>query len=258
MATLNDKVVGDVVPLNVGGVAYDFLVVHKGLPSSKYDSSCDGVWLMMVNAYTRVYWDSTDNDYGNSDVHSYLNSTFLNLFDVDVKNAIKQVKIPYRKGAGTSKTVSSGSSGLSTKIFLPSYVEIGNRAYSSDVNDGDFFTYFTGSGVSAKRICYYGGAKVSWCTRTPDVEYGDGYILGVYTNGGEMAFDYDDNCYVRPAMILPYDFTLASAGAIAGTIHIDGVQRELTGEGYINIGGVLRDLSDSQVNIGGTLRSTKG
>jgi hypothetical protein len=46
--------------------------------------------------------------------------------------------------------------------------------------------------------------------------------------------------------------------AITGSVIIGGVQRELTGKGYINIGGVLRDLSDSQTNIGGVLESLKG
>lgn len=262
MATLNDKTVGDIVQLNVGSVATNFLVVHKGLPSTKYDSSCDGVWLLMVNAYgSSMKWDSTNNDYENSDVHSYLNSTFFNLLDDDVKNSIKQVKIPYRKGSGTSTTVSSGSSGLSTKIFLLSRFELGWTAYLADANDGDKLTYFTASSalLNALRICYSpDGTARTWWTRTPDVETGDGYIHCVYTSGVQSVNRCTGRNYVRPAMILPYDFALGGSKSITGSVNINGVQRELTGDGYINIGGVLRDLSDSQSNIGGTLKSMKG
>ena len=37
---------GNTPYLNVGGVRKEFLVVHQGLPSSLYDASCDGTWLL--------------------------------------------------------------------------------------------------------------------------------------------------------------------------------------------------------------------
>ena len=44
---LSSKAVGSIVKLNVGGVAKNFIVVHQGRPSSLYDTSCDGTWLLM-------------------------------------------------------------------------------------------------------------------------------------------------------------------------------------------------------------------
>ena len=122
--TLGSKAVGSTIKLKVNGSARNFIVVHQGKPSSVYDDSCAGTWLLMKDIYERRQWDSSNtNDYANSTIHSYLNSTFLNLVESSVKNAIKQVKIPYRKGHGTSKTVTSGSNGLSAKIFLLSATE---------------------------------------------------------------------------------------------------------------------------------------
>lgn len=92
---LGDLEIGTIVHIKEGGVYQDYLVVHQGLPSSMYDSSCNGTWLLLKDIYTTRTWDRSNNDYENSNIHSYLNNIFLDLFDNDIKNAIKQVKIPY-------------------------------------------------------------------------------------------------------------------------------------------------------------------
>lgn len=115
---LGAKAVGSIVKIKVNGAAKDFIIVHQGKPSSVYDDSCNGTWLLMKDIYEKRQWNSSNtNDYANSTIHSYLNSTFLNLLEPNIKRAIKQVKLPYRKGSGSSETVTSGSNGLSAKIF---------------------------------------------------------------------------------------------------------------------------------------------
>ena len=49
MATvaLGQKAVGSVVKLKFNGAMREFLVVHQGKPSSLYDESCNGTWLLM-------------------------------------------------------------------------------------------------------------------------------------------------------------------------------------------------------------------
>ena len=120
MATtiLGTKAVGSKVKIKVNGTLRDFIVVHQGKPSSLYDESCNGTWLLMKDLYENRQWHSSNvNDYANSTIHIYLNSTFLNLFDANIRSQIKQVKIPYRPGPGYDKTVNNGANGLSTKIF---------------------------------------------------------------------------------------------------------------------------------------------
>ena len=106
---LSTKAVGSTVKLKVNGTAREFLVVHQGKPSSLYDESCNGTWLLMKDCYESRQWHSSNsNSYKASTIHTYLNGTFLNLFDADIREVIKQVKIPYVNGTGNS-AVASGS-----------------------------------------------------------------------------------------------------------------------------------------------------
>lgn len=45
--TLSSKAIGSTIKLKVNGSAKDFIVVHQGKPSSVYDDSCTGTWLLM-------------------------------------------------------------------------------------------------------------------------------------------------------------------------------------------------------------------
>jgi len=49
MATvkLGNKPVGSIVKIKVNSTLRNFIVVHQGKPSSLYDASCDGTWLLM-------------------------------------------------------------------------------------------------------------------------------------------------------------------------------------------------------------------
>lgn len=116
-AKLGTKAVGSIVKLNVNGAAKEFIVVHQGKPSSLYDESCDGTWLLMKDIFARTRWHSSDvNNLENSTIHSILNSTLLNAFESKIRDAIKQVKIPYRKNGGSSGSDQSGANGLLCKI----------------------------------------------------------------------------------------------------------------------------------------------
>ena len=116
---LSTKAVGSTVKLKVNGTAKEFIVVHQGKPSSLYDNSCDGTWLLMKDIYENRQWHSSNvNNLENSTIHSYLNGTFLNLFESNIRDAIKQVKLPYRKNGGSGGSDQSGANGLLCKIFL--------------------------------------------------------------------------------------------------------------------------------------------
>lgn len=100
------------------GAAVNYIVVHQGKPSSSYDSSCDGTWLLRQDIAENRVWDSgNSNVLESSDIQSYLNNTWINRYDTDIRNAIKQVKIPYRQNGGSGRTDRSGSNGLAPARF---------------------------------------------------------------------------------------------------------------------------------------------
>ena len=200
--------VGSVVKIGVNGKSYDFLVVNQGIPSnsSLYDSSCDGTWLLMKDIYENRVWQSGNiNKYESSDIHAYLNSTFLNLFDSNIKDAIKQVKIPYRKNGGSGGTNQSGVNGLSCKVFLLSGYEIGwtsgdNQYFQVDGAKLDYFA--ASSGGNFKRIANFNGSAARWWLRSP-YSSGTKYVWYVDSNGSSSNGSASRSYGIRPAFILP-------------------------------------------------------
>lgn len=216
--TLSSKAIGSTIKLKVNGSAKDFIVVHQGKPSSVYDDSCNGTWLLMKDIYENRQWHSSNtNDYANSTIHSYLNSTFLNLFESNIKNAIKQVKLPYRKGSGTSTTVTSGSNGLSAKIFLLSATETSFSFSSMPSGEGAELAYFKGcadNSSDSKRVAYLNGSATYWWLRSP---YCSSFVDALYvgSNGGWGGSGCSYSCGVRPALILPSTLLVSDDGTVS-------------------------------------------
>lgn len=207
---LGELTVGETVYMNVNGVSTEFIVVNQGAPSSDYDSSCDGTWLLMKDLYEKRVWDSSDNDYQNSDIHTYLNGTFLGLLDSDIQHAIKQIKLPCQKGTGYAGSVSSGANGLSTKVFLLSGYEVGWTTGNSSYFpvDGVCLDYFSGtSATDSKRIGYYNGTATRWWLRSPSTN-DSSYVWNVNISGKYYRNTYTDSLGVRPALVLPSDATV--------------------------------------------------
>lgn len=216
--TLSSKAIGSTIKLKVNGSAKDFIVVHQGKPSSVYDDSCNGTWLLMKDIYENRQWHSSNtNDYANSTIHSYLNSTFLNLFESNIKNAIKQVKLPYRKGSGTSTTVTSGSNGLSAKIFLLSATETSFSFSSMPSGEGAELAYFKGcadNSSDSKRVAYLNGSAAYWWLRSPYCDYFK-RALYVSSNGDWDYSNCSSSVGSRPALILPSTLLVSDDGTVS-------------------------------------------
>ena len=206
---LSTKAVGSIVKIKVNGAAKDFIIVHQGLPSSAYDASCNGVWVVMKDIYTTMKWDGSNNDYLNSDMTAYLNGTFISLIDADIRNAIKQVKIPYTNYSNNN--VMSGSNGLSCKVFLLSGTEVGFSGVSYMNTEGAKLSYFNSA---SKRIAYNGSSAAEWWLRSPSTN--NSYYVWYVKSGGSNDGWYYYNTYgVRPAFVLPSELVVSDDGTVS-------------------------------------------
>lgn len=218
-AKLGTKAVGSIVKLKVNGTAKEFIVVHQGKPSSLYDESCNGTWLLMKDCYVSRAWHiSNVNKYESSAIHTYLNNTFLKLLDSNIQEAIKQVKIPYRKNGGSGGTNQSGANGLSTKIFLLSGYEVGftpndNPYFPQDGAKLSYFEAGTGSSALNKRIANLNGSATVWWLRSP-YTYNTNFVWYVIPSGNGNVDNASISNGIRPALVLPPDMEVDSSGNV--------------------------------------------
>ena len=199
---LGTKAVGSIVKIKVNGASKDFIVVQQGNPNTgTYDSSCNGTWLLMKDIYTTSTFGN-NNSYKDSSIHTYLNGTFYNLIDSNIRAAIKQVKIPYQNGTGSGGSLATGSNGLSTKVFLLSGYEVGWTTSDNGYfpKDGVRLAYFgNSSGGNSKRIAYNGSSAAIWWLRSPRTSNRSN-VWYVGTDGSDDYGWYDGSYGVRPVL----------------------------------------------------------
>lgn len=209
---LGNLAVGSTVKIAVGGTDYDWLVVHQGLPGSMYDASCNGTWLLMKDIYTKMKFDSRSNLFVNSSLLQYLNTTFHDAIDANVRKLIKVATIPYIAKNNTN-VASSGN--LRAWVFLLSMTEVGfvDTASSNMPIEGAKLCYFN----SRSKIAYFGEEAAAWWSRTPYAVF-NWNVWYIESNGDSAYSDVRGfYCGVRPCMILPQDALVDDTGHIIGT-----------------------------------------
>jgi hypothetical protein len=208
---LSDVAIGTVGKINIDGVPWNVRVLHKGKPSAMYDDSFDGgVWFMLDDLYGTLAGQGRVTIDG-----------FFNAVEEDIRNAIVQVKVPYRSGGFNSPIVSSGANGLPVKVFLLSGYEVGfstalNIAGLGFVVDGSKLDYFDAGGApSAKRVGLYNGTAMYWETRSPLIRTlypEDTPIIAKVKEDG--SWTWAGSTYLRPAFVLPDTLWLDDSGFV--------------------------------------------
>ena len=194
--------VGTTVKLTEGGTAVDYLVVNQGIPgnSSLYDASCDGTWLLRKDCHSKRAWNTSNiNNYETSAINNWLNGDFFNSFGSVEQAAIKQVKIPYGKGAGSS-SITSGASGLPVKIFLLGCAEL-EITGSNLMTDGATLAYFSGA-ADSDRVAMLNGATAFWFTRST-YSGNSSRVYSITFSGGAGYGNASDPNSIRPALVIP-------------------------------------------------------
>ena len=200
--TLGNKSVGSIVKLKENGVLVDFYVAKHD-----YENGLNGSGRTLVvrkDCYdTRQWHTSNVNAYATSAIDTWLNSTYKNLLDADIRGVIGTTKIKYTPGNGNT-TVGT----LERAIFLLSVTELGKSASYANT-EGTALSI-----ASSLQIAYLNGSAVVQWTRSPSTgNTNSAYCLG--TNGDVGS----SNCNVthgsRPAFTLPSTLSVSDDGSVS-------------------------------------------
>lgn len=200
--TLGNKSVGSIVKLKENGVLVDFYVAKHD-----YENGLNGSGRTLVvrkDCYdTRQWHTSNVNAYATSAIDTWLNSTYKNLLDADIRGVIGTTKIKYTPGKGNT-TVGT----LERAIFLLSVTELGRSASYANT-EGTALSI-----ASSLQIAYLNGSAVVQWTRSPYLDStGNAYWLNTSGNVGVSS------CYgtygSRPAFTLPSTLSVSDDGSVS-------------------------------------------
>ena len=200
--TLGNKSVGSIVKRKENGVLVDLYVAKHD-----YENGLNGSGRTLVvrkDCYdTRQWHTSNVNAYATSAIDTWLNSTYKNLLDADIRGVIGTTKIKYTPGNGNT-TVGT----LERAIFLLSVTELG-RSTSYANTEGTALSI-----ASSLQIAYLNGSAVVQWTRSP---YTNNTYNACYLNaGGGVGSGGCDLTYgSRPAFTLPSTLSVSDDGSVS-------------------------------------------
>lgn len=200
--TLGNKSVGSIVKLKENGVLVDFYVAKHD-----YENGLNGSGRTLVvrkDCYdTRQWHTSNVNAYATSAIDTWLNSTYKNLLDADIRGVIGTTKIKYTPGNGNT-TVGT----LERAIFLLSVTELGRSASYANT-EGTALSI-----ASSLQIAYLNGSAVVQWTRSPYTNYAN-YACYLNTSGN-VHNDFCSSTYgSRPAFTLPSTLSVSDDGSVS-------------------------------------------
>ena len=200
--TLGNKSVGSIVKLKENGVLVDFYVAKHD-----YENGLNGSGRTLVvrkDCYdTRQWHTSNVNAYATSAIDTWLNSTYKNLLDADIRGVIGTTKIKYTPGNGNT-TVGT----LERAIFLLSVTELGRSASYANT-EGTALSI-----ASSLQIAYLNGSAVVQWTRSPHTN-STNYACYLYTNGSVSNGSCNVTHGSRPAFTLPSTLSVSDDGSVS-------------------------------------------
>ena len=200
--TLGNKSVGSIVKLKENGVLVDFYVAKHD-----YENGLNGSGRTLVvrkDCYdTRQWHTSNVNAYATSAIDTWLNSTYKNLLDADIRGVIGTTKIKYTPGNGNT-TVGT----LERAIFLLSVTELGRSASYANT-EGTALSI-----ASSLQIAYLNGSAVVQWTRSPNANVTN-YAYYLDTDG-DVSYNGCSITYgSRPAFTLPSTLSVSDDGSVS-------------------------------------------
>ena len=192
---LNTITPGAILMLNESGNPVQFYIAKHD-----YESGLNGAGrtlLVRKDCYDNLQWQKSNiNAYASSSIDSWLNGTYKNLLDADIRGVIGTAKIKYTPGNGNN-TVGT----LERAIFLLSATEL-NRSASWFNVEGTALEI-----ASSLQIAYMNGSAVSQWTRSPSPD--NAYYVVFLSTNGNVSRTVGGGAYgARPAFTLPGTFAL--------------------------------------------------
>ena len=187
---LSDYVEGDIIKVPENGTPVEFYVAKHD-----YESGLNGAGRTLVvrkDCYDFRQWDTMyyASAYATSAIDNWLNSTYKNMIDVDVRTLIGYTKFYYTIGSGNETKTT-----LSRNVFLLSVTELGQS---------DSWANVEGSALPIAdilKIAHLNGNTSAQWTRSPTT-VGNGVFL-LYANGSVGYNDCIMNYGSRPVFTLP-------------------------------------------------------
>ena len=162
---------------------------------SDYESDLNGTGRQLMvrkDCYDiRVWYNGNVNAYASSTIDSWLNSTYKNLLDADIRSLIGTTKIRYTPGNGNWKV-----STLGRAVFALSATELG-RSRPNVNTEGSALPI-----ASTLRIAYLNGKATTQWTRSPGTDSTE-VAWRLYTNGGVYSNYCNNSGGSRPCFTLP-------------------------------------------------------
>lgn len=200
--TLGNKSVGSIVKLKENGVLVDFYVAKHD-----YENGLNGSGRTLVvrkDCYdTRQWHTSNVNAYATSAIDTWLNSTYKNLLDADIRGVIGTTKIKYTPDNGNTAVGT-----LERAIFLLSVTELGRSASYANT-EGTALSI-----ASSLQIAYLNGSAVVQWTRSP-LTYSTNYAYCLNTNGNVDSSNCSNTHGSRPAFTLPSTLSVSDDGSVS-------------------------------------------
>lgn len=200
--TLGNKSVGSIVKLKENGVLVDFYVAKHD-----YENGLNGSGRTLVvrkDCYdTRQWHTSNVNAYATSAIDTWLNSTYKNLLDADIRGVIGTTKIKYTPGNGNTAVGT-----LERAIFLLSVTELGRSASYANT-EGTALSI-----ASSLQIAYLNGSAVVQWTRSP-LTSNTNHACCLSTNGVVGNYRCGSTYGSRPAFTLPSTLSVSDDGSVS-------------------------------------------
>ena len=187
---LSDYAEGDIIKLNENGSPVEFYV-----SCHDYESGLNGAGRTLVvrkDTYDDRVWDIGNvNAYASSDLDSWFNSTYKNMLDPYVQEAMGTTKIRYTPGNG-NWTVGT----LERAVFALSATELGKSEGWFNV-EGSALPI-----ASTLQITYRSGIATTQWTRSPYTDFTDSAVH-LNSDGSVIGEFCDRSRGSRPCFTLP-------------------------------------------------------